>query len=118
MKPVLSKWIFAEFASEVAFRYIYILFNAAQRDIECFNQLQMHNFWHLNIKHWILIFKIILKTKIDFKCEIKIASRLQKVTGNKWVTATEPNHLNDWIIQERITVMLLRDTKQRCGCLE
>ncbi len=40
---------------------------------------------------------------IDFKCEIKIASRWQKLTGNKWVIATEPNHLNDWIIQERIT---------------
>ncbi len=50
-----------------------------------------------------MIFKIILKTKIDFKCEIKIASRWQKLTGNKWVIATEPNHLNDWIIQERIT---------------
>ncbi len=49
----------------------------------------------LNIKHWILIFKIILKTKIDFKCEIKIASRWQHVTCNKWVTASEPNHLND-----------------------
>ncbi len=33
------------------------------------------------------------------------------------VTATDLNHLNDWIIQERITVMLLRDAKQRCGCL-
>ncbi len=76
---------------------------------------------------------MILKTKIDFKCEIKFASRWQKVTGNKWVTAIEQNHLNnelnlaseslrlnhlnDWIIQERITVMLLRDAKQRCGCL-
>ncbi len=37
---------------------------------------------------------------------------------NKRVTATEPNHLNDLIIQERITVMLLRDAKQCCGCLE
>ncbi len=27
------------------------------------------------------------------------------------VTATDLNHLNDWIIQERITVMLLRDAK-------
>ncbi len=49
-----------------------------------------------------MIFKIILKTKIDFKCEIKIASRWQKVTGNKWVTWIEPNNLKDWIIQERI----------------
>ncbi len=31
------------------------------------------------------------------------ASRLQHVTVNKWVVGTEPNHLNDWIIQERIT---------------
>ncbi len=57
------------------------------------------------------MFKIILKTKIDITCEIKISSRWHKVTGNKWVTAIEPNHLNDWIIQERITLMLLRDTK-------
>ncbi len=35
---------------------------------------------------------------MDFKCEIKFASSWQKVTGNKWVTATEPNHLNEWII--------------------
>ncbi len=38
---------------------------------------------------------MILKTKIDFKCEIKFASRWQKVTGNKWVTAIEQNHLNN-----------------------
>ncbi len=35
---------------------------------------------------------------------------------NKWVIASEPNHLNDWFIQERISVMLLRDTKQCCSC--
>ncbi len=51
-------------------------------------------------------------------CEIKTASRWQQVTVNKWVIATEPNHLNDWFIQERITVMLLRDAKQCCSCLE
>ncbi len=44
MKPVSTKLIFAEVASEVAFRCIYTMFNAAQRDMECFNlQLQMHN---------------------------------------------------------------------------
>ncbi len=44
MKPESTKLIFAEVASEVAFRCIYTLFNAAQRDMECFNlQLQMHN---------------------------------------------------------------------------
>ncbi len=43
-EPVSTKLIFAEVACEVAFRYIYTLFNAAQRDMECFNlQLQMHN---------------------------------------------------------------------------
>ncbi len=40
-----------------------------------------------------------------------ITSRWQKVTGNKWFIATEPNHLNGWIIQKRITIMLLRDAK-------
>ncbi len=50
MKPVSSKLIFAEVASEVAFRCIYTLFNAAQRDMECFNQLQMHFFWHFKHK--------------------------------------------------------------------
>ncbi len=50
MKPVLSKVIFAEVASEVAFRCIYTLFNADQRDIECFNQLQMHHLF-LHFKH-------------------------------------------------------------------
>ncbi len=63
--------------------------------MECFNQLQMH------ILNKILIFKIILKTKIDFKCEIKFASRWQKVTGNcHWI---EPNHLNDLIIHESLS---------------
>ncbi len=51
--------------------------------------------------------------KIDFKCEIKTTSRWQKVTVNKWVIATEPNHLNGWFIQERITVMLLKQSKNR-----
>ncbi len=37
----------------------------------------------------------------DFKCETKPASRWHQVTVNKWVTATEPNHLNSWFIQER-----------------
>ncbi len=62
----------------------------------------------LNIKHWILIFEIILKMKRYFKCEIKTASRWQQLTVNKWVIAIEPNHLNGWFIQERNTFMLLR----------
>ncbi len=33
------------------------------------------------------------------------------------IIVIEPNHLNDWFIQERITVMLLRDTKQCCSCV-
>ncbi len=33
------------------------------------------------------------------------ASRWQQVALNKWVIAIEPNHLNDWFIQERNTVM-------------
>ncbi len=50
MKPALSKLIFAEVASEVAFRCIYTL-NAARRDIEWFNlQLQMHIFLHFKHK--------------------------------------------------------------------
>ncbi len=50
MKSVLSKLIFVEVASEVAFRCIYTL-NAAQRDTECFNlQLQMNTFWHFKHK--------------------------------------------------------------------
>ncbi len=39
MKSVSSRWISAEAASEG----VYTLFNAAQRDIEGFNQLQMHH---------------------------------------------------------------------------
>ncbi len=46
--------------------------------------------------------------KSYFKCEIKTASRWQQVTVNKGVIVTEPNHLNDWFIQEQL---LLRDTK-------
>ncbi len=58
---------------------------------------------------------------MDFKSEIKSpagVSRWHHVTVNKWVIVTEPNHLNEWFIQERITVMLLRDAKHRCSCLE
>ncbi len=40
-----------------------------------------------------LIIKIILKMKMDFKCEIKTTSRWQQVTVYKWVIATERNHL-------------------------
>ncbi len=58
-----------------------------------------------------------LNNKKYFKCEIKTSSRWQQATVNKWVIATEPNHLNEWFIQERITVMLLRDTKQCCDCV-
>ncbi len=64
MKPVSSKLISAEVASEDVFTHY---LNAAQMDMECFNQLQNASFDVLNIKHWILIFKIILKMKIDFK---------------------------------------------------
>ncbi len=39
--------------------------------------------------------------KSYFKCEIKSASRWQQVTVNKWVITTEPNHLNNWFIQEQ-----------------
>ncbi len=38
--------------------------------------------------------------KSYFKCEIKTAIRWQQVTVNKWVITSEPNHLNDWFIQE------------------
>ncbi len=54
-----------------------------------------------------------------FECEIKIVSRWQQVTINKWVIATEPNHLNGWFIQERNNiVLLLRDAKQCCSEME
>ncbi len=33
------------------------------------------------------------KMKRYFKCKMKTTSRWQKVTGNKWVIATVPNHL-------------------------
>ncbi len=39
--------------------------------------------------------------KSYFKCEIKTASRWQQVTVNKGVIVTEPNHLNDLLIQEQ-----------------
>ncbi len=58
------------------------------------------------------------KMKRYFDWEIKTTSRWQQVTVNKWIIATEPNYLNSWFIQERSTVMLLRDAKQCCGCLE
>ncbi len=39
--------------------------------------------------------------KSYFKREIQTAGRWQQVTVNKWVTAIETNHLNDWFIQEQ-----------------
>ncbi len=96
------------------FRCIYTLFNAAQRDMECFNQLQMHHYFDiLNIKHWILIFKIIKKMKIDFKSEIKSPA---DVTVNKWVIATEPSHHLNGSLNHSGTNHW--DSKHRCSCLE
>ncbi len=54
------------------------------------------------------------KKKRFFKCEIKTTSRFQQDTV-KGVIPIEPNHLNSWFIQERNTVMFLRDAKL---CLE
>ncbi len=36
---------------------------------------------------------------------------MAEVTVNKRVIVIEPNHLNGWFIQERITVMLFTDAK-------
>ncbi len=70
-------------------------------------------FWYF--KHKILNTDIwnYFKIKRYFECEIKIASRWQQVTVNKWVIATEPNHLNGWFIQEWNNI-----AKQWCSCLE
>ncbi len=67
-------------------------------------------FWY--IKHKTLNTDIwnYLNNKRYFECEI------EQVTDNKWFIVIEPNHLNDWFIQEQITVMMLRDTKQCCSC--
>ncbi len=51
-------------------------------------------FWY--ITHWYL------NNKRYIECEIKTTNRWQQVSVNKWVIVIEPNHLNDWIIQERI----------------
>ncbi len=47
----------------------------------------------------------------------KTASRWQQVPVNKRVIAIELNHLTGWFIQERNTAMLLKDAKQRRGCV-
>ncbi len=47
--------------------------------------------------------------KRDFKCETKPASRWHQVTVNKWVTATELNHLRLIHSGTKHIVMLLRD---------
>ncbi len=49
-----------------------------------------------------------LNNKRYFKSEIKPASRWQRVSVNKVVIVVEPKHLNDWIIQERITLVAQR----------
>ncbi len=71
--------------------------------------------------------------KIDFKCEIKTVIRWQKVTGNKRVIATEPNHLTvdlfrneAHVAQRRKTVLYLfgiiffgeMEQKQAIWCLK
>ncbi len=82
MWPVSTKLIFAEVASGC----IYTIFNAAQRDMLFNTHLQMHN-----------VFDIL---NIDLKWTETLNVKLNRrhVTVNKWVTATEPNHLNDWFI--------------------
>ncbi len=52
-----------------------------------------------------------------YPCGDILSSRWQQVPVNKGVIAIEPNHLNGWFIQERNTVMWLRDAKQCCGCV-
>ncbi len=53
----------------------------------------------------------VLISHLKYKCEIKTVSRCQQVTVNNAVIAIEPNHLNGWFIQERNTIMLLKDAK-------
>ncbi len=57
-------------------------------------------FWYFKHKTFNTDIWNYLKMKRYLECEIKIASRWQQVTVNKWVIATEPNHLNGWFIQE------------------
>ncbi len=69
------------------------------QNMNAFNlQLHVQCFDIVNIKRWIMIFTIIKKMKIYFKCEIKTASRWQQVIVNKWVIVIEPNHLNGLLI--------------------
>ncbi len=59
------------------------------------------------------------KKKRYFECEIKIASRWQQVTDNKWVIATEPNHLMvDSFRNERYRRAQRRKTVLAWSCLE
>ncbi len=55
------------------------------------------------------------------KCGIKTTNKWQQITVNKSVTAIDPNNLYDWIIQERITVMIFVgeiEQKQAIWCLK
>ncbi len=122
MKPVSTKLIFAEV--EVAFTLCLDVFTHCLMQLRgtwsaltCSYKCIM--FWYF--KHKTLNPDIwnYFKMKRYFECEIKTASRWQQVTVNKWVIATEPNHLNGWFIQERNNIiMLLRDAKQCCSCKE
>ncbi len=102
MKPVSTKWIFAEVASEWhldVFTHCLMQLRGTWSALTCSYKCIM--FWYL--KHKTLNTDIwnYFKIKRYFECEIKTASRWQQVTVNKWVIATEPNHLNGWFIQEQ-----------------
>ncbi len=77
--------------SWIAFRCIYMQLRGTGSALTCTYKCIM--FWYF--KHKTLNTDIwnYLKMKRYFECEIKIASRWQQVTVNKWVIATEPNHL-------------------------
>ncbi len=120
MKPVSTKLIFAEVASEWhldVFSHCLMQLRGTWSALTCSYKCIM--FWYfihitLNTDIWNYF-----KMKRYFECEIKITGRWQQVSVNKWVIATEPNHLNGWFIQERNNiVLLLRDAKQCCSCLE
>ncbi len=68
---------------------VFTLFNAAQRDIECFNQLQMHIFLHFKHKTLNTDIYNYFKNENKLKCEIK-----SPVGGRKSLVISDSLRLN------------------------
>ncbi len=99
--------------------------SATMIDVPLENAINMRSVWTAWFQFWGKrnIVNAQAKKTIKMQRHLVIAFCVPKVGGSKslldkWVIATEQNHLNGWLVQKLNIVMLLRDANQCCSCLE